>query len=822
MRSISASSALQESFQIEGMNCAACQANIQKTMDGLPGVEHCEVNLLTHQMSVTYDSDLLSSDEIITAVKKIGYGIIRENKENAKQSSRSNEQPIDRASAVAWSEAKTLRAQLISGIILIIPLIYIAMGTMLHLPLPGFLVGPQNAVSFAFIQFLLTLPVLYINRSYFSSGFKGLRQRKPNMNSLIAVGSTAATLYGIFAIFRLAQGVAHRDWTLIEHYSHQLYFETAAMIPVIITIGKFLEARSKGHTSDAIRKLIALAPAQAERLVNGQVEIIETDQIQVGDLLQIRGGASIPVDGIIKSGHASIDESALTGESLPAEREAGAYVSAGTVNRGGYFTMQATKVGEDTALAKIIRLVEEAASSKAPISRQVDKVAAIFVPIVFVLAILTFAIWTILGESTEHSLNMAISVLVISCPCALGLATPLAIMAGTGQGSRNHIIIRSAAALEQLQETDTVVLDKTGTITQGRPAVTDIRPADAKMSEEELLAIAAGLEQYSEHILARSIVDAAEARNLKRFECEDFSALPGKGVQAMLNGYSVQGGNLRFAREILGVEKADALLSAEDLTLANEGKTPLYFFQNKTYIGSIALADPVKVDSAAAIAALEEYGLRTIMLTGDNRQTAQSIAGQVGIREVQAEVYPDEKDAFIQKLQASGAKVAMVGDGINDAPSLERADVGIAIGSGTDVAIASADIVLMRSDLSDLVTAYELSKATMRNIRQNLFWALIYNILSIPIAAGLFYYWPGFHLNPMIGALAMTFSSLFVVGNALRLTRWQPDRKQQVKSEQVQHKSTPATYDNSAIADSCCCNAVQGKNNEVENSDESR
>jgi Cu+-exporting ATPase len=795
-----------EKYIVSGMTCAACQANIQKAVCKLDGVEGAEVNLLTNEMSVRFDPNAVDSDRIISAVERIGYGADVDAK-GQKQTSTSGaavqadrsvsgasqsdaSPPVqNRASRAAWETARQLKRQLIVGLLWLLPLMYITMGGMIGLPLPAFLSGLENAVNYAFTQLLLTLPVLFVNRSYFRSGFKGLTHLLPNMDSLIAVGSSAAVVYGIFAIYRMAYGTGHGDMGLVEHYYHQLYFESAAMILVIITIGKYLEARSKGHTSDAITKLIELAPAEAEVLLDGEVTVVPVQQIVPGDLVQIRPGASIPVDGLIESGHASLDESALTGESLPAERGVGEKVTAGTVSRGGYFTFRATNVGDDTDLAKIIRLVEEAAASKAPISRLVDRIAAIFVPVVMAIALVVLIIWLVTGNGLETALNMSISVLVISCPCALGLATPLAIMAGTGQGSRHNVLIKSGEALETMHNIQTVVLDKTGTITAGRPVVTDVLPSESHTSEE-LLILASGIEQHSEHILAEAIMAYAATQNIARPECDNFQNIPGRGVEAVVNGRTGRGGNFVFAADILGGSAAEQLLSEQNIALADQGKTPLYFFEDDRYVGAIALADPIKKGSAEAIRALRENGLKVVMLTGDNQRTARAIQQKLGLEDVISDVLPDEKAAVVQSLQEDGALVAMVGDGINDAPALERADVGVAIGSGTDVAIESADIVLMKNDLRDVVTAISLSKATMRNIRQNLFWAFIYNVLGIPIAAGLLQPAFGISLNPMLGATAMALSSLFVVGNALRLTRWKPAPLPAAEPERVNDPSS--------------------------------
>ena len=660
-----------------------------------------------------------------------------------------------------------MKRRLLLSAIFTIPLFYISMGHMMGWPLPGGLLGMENAITFAFTQFLLLIPVVFVNAKYYRMGFKTLFHGSPNMDSLIAIGSGAAIVYGIYAIFKIGIGFGHGDMETVHSFMMDLYFESAGMILTLITLGKTLEARAKGKTSDAITKLMNLAPKTATVERNGIEQQIPVEQVQQGETLIVKAGESVPVDGVVLEGFSSVDESALTGESIPVEKHVGDTVIGATINKTGYFKMQATKVGDDTTLAQIVRLVDEATSSKAPIAKLADKVAGVFVPTVIGIALVAAAVWLVLGYGVEFALSIGISVLVISCPCALGLATPTAIMVGTGKGATNGILIKSAEALETAHNIDTVVLDKTGTITQGKPVVTDIL-CEAGADRLGLLKIAASLEKLSEHPLADAITAEAGKAKLPLSPVEDFQQIPGQGIVGRVDGEMCLAGNRRMmdAHNITGGE---LLRSGE--TLAAEGKTPLFFARAGKLMGVIAVADVVKPTSAQAIQELSGFGIEVVMLTGDNAKTAQAIQRQVGVDRVVAEVFPQDKEKEIRRLQVNGKKVAMVGDGINDAPALARADVGIAIGAGTDVAIESADIVLMKSDLLDVSTAIQLSKAVIRNIKQNLFWAFIYNIIGIPIAAGVFFLSFGWKLNPMLGAFAMSFSSVFVVSNALRL-RW--------------------------------------------------
>ena len=736
-------------FNITGMTCAACSARVEKVTKAIEGVESCEVNLLGGTMTVQTDSENVES-AIVKAVKDAGYGasIAGEKKQEK---------------APADTTLKEMKTRIIGSAVFLVILMYFTMGHMVGAPMPHFVHGAENAVVAALLQFFLTLPAVYLNRSYFSRGLKSLWHRSPNMDSLIAVGSGAALIYGIAALFRMAYAMGQENWETVEFYSKNLYFESAAMILTLITLGKFLEAKAKGKTGDAIKALMDLRPETATVLRDGKEETVPADQVQVGDFVVVRSGGRIPVDGTVIDGRGSVDQSALTGESVPVEVHAGSSVAAATVNTEGYFTFRAEKVGEDTTLQQVIHMVEEAGGSKAPIARLADKVAGIFVPVVMGIALVAFALWMVMGKGLEFSLTTAISVLVISCPCALGLATPVAIMVGTGKGAAMGVLFKNGAALEHLHSVDTVVLDKTGTLTVGKPAVTDILPAT---TQEELLKIAAALEKPSEHPFAKAILD--RTAGMEYPAVTEFETLPGSGVSGIVDGVRYFGGNRRLMEE-KGIE------APEYPDLADAGKTPLYFGdENGRFLGVIAAADVLKADSAEAVAAMHKQKLRVVMLTGDNAKTANAIAKKAGISEILADVLPTQKAQAVQGLQSKGQRVLMVGDGINDAPALVTADVGMAIGAGTDIAMESADVVLMNSSLESVANAISLSKATIRIIRQNLFWAFFYNCLGIPVAfLGL--------LNPMIGAAAMSFSSVFVVSNALRLRRFR--LKEKVKEE---------------------------------------
>lgn len=776
-------------FDIQGMTCSSCSSHVEKAVNKLEGIKNVNVNLLLNNMIVEYDESKLNNEKIIKAVIDAGYGatIPDENnkRQNKKEKLNNNKDNI-----------KSMKKRLIVSICFWILLMYIAMYHMLYewfgIPVPQIIKtlfhGNENAITFAFTQFLLLLPIVYVNRSYFIVGFKRLFKRTPNMDSLIAIGSGAAIVYGIYAIYMIGYGLGHNQIDLVEKYSMDIYFESAGTILTLITVGKYLETKSKGKTSDAISKLINLAPKTAIVLRENKEIEISVEEIAQGDIIVIKPGAGIPVDGIIIEGSSSIDQSSITGESIPVEKSEGDNVVSGTINKNGYFKMKATKVGSDTTLSQIIKLVEEASNSKAPISRLADKVSGIFVPIVICIAILSTIFWILQGQSFEFALSIGIAVLVISCPCALGLATPVAIMVGTGKGAQNGILIKSAESLELLHDVNTVVLDKTGTVTVGKPKVTDIivknnitNNINLEDEQKELLKIAGALERNSEHPLAEAIMEKIAQEQIKISETTEFEAISGRGVKAKIEGITYFGGNIAFMKEN-HIDTAQILDIAQELS--KQGKTVLYFANEKEVIGIIAVADTIKETSYQSIQELKRKNIEVVMLTGDNKIVAESIGNQLGIDKVISEVLPQDKEREVTKLQEQGKKVAFVGDGINDSPSLVKADVGLAIGSGTDIAIESADVVLMKNSLLDVVTAIDLSKAVIRNIKMNLFWVFFYNIIGIPIAAGVFYLSFGLKLNPMFGAAAMSLSSVCVVTNALRLNRFKPNLKSGLNSEQ--------------------------------------
>lgn len=750
---------MKQKFEVAGMTCSACSAHIEKAVGKLEGVKSVNVNLMANNMLVDYDGD---SGAVIAAVSDAGYGA-------ALPAATKTAAALPGPSPLE-EELKSMKRRLVVSFAFLIPLFYLAMGHMMKWPLPGLFHGPGNAVTFAFTQLLLLLPILYVNDKYYKVGFRSLFKGAPNMDSLIAIGSAAAVVYGIVAIFQIGYGLGHGEAMRVEHWSMDLYFESAGMILALITLGKFLETRSKGKTSEAITRLMDLAPKTAAVLRDGKEIEIPVEDVVVGDLIVVRPGGRIPVDGEVVEGRSSVDESALTGESLPVEKGPGDKVAAAAINKSGSFTFKALRVGEDTTLAQMIRLVEEASSSKAPIAKLADQVAGVFVPVVIVIAVITAIVWLIATGDGTRALTAAVAVLVISCPCALGLATPVAIMVGTGKGAENGILIKSAEALETLHTIQTIVLDKTGTLTQGKPVVTDLSPA-AGTTEEELLCVAASLEKPSEHPLADAIVAEALERNIPMAPIEDFTAHHGRGVAGKLHGVEVLAGN-RAMLEERSIDLAGFDAAAE--ALAARGKTPLYFAENGKMLGLVAVADTAKPTSKEAVAGFKALGIEVVMLTGDNRRTAEAVGRELGVDTVIAEVLPQDKERQVAAFQKKGHRVAMVGDGINDAPALARADVGIAIGAGTDVAIESADIVLMKSDLLDAVNAVRLSKATIRNIKQNLFWAFIYNVIGIPLAAGVFFPLLNWQLNPMFAAAAMSLSSVSVVTNALRLKFFKP------------------------------------------------
>lgn len=749
-------------FDVTGMTCSACSAHVEKSVSKLVGEGNVTVSLLTNSMQVECDYKKVSDDEIIKAVEDAGYGAAVA---GAVKSSEKKESVVD-------NELKEMKTRLIVSFIFLIPLMYVSMGSMVGLPQPSFLSGHGNAVSFAFTQFLMCLPILYVNRKYFQVGFKTLWHRAPNMDSLIAVGSTAALVYGIFAIYRMSYGLGVGNEELVMKYHMDLYFESAVMILTLITLGKYLETRSRRKTSEAISKLTELAPETAViETENGEKEI-PIEQLAIGDIVIVKPGARIPADGTVVDGTSAVDESALTGESIPVEKAVGDKIIAASINKNGFLKFKAEKVGSETTLAQIIQLVEDASASKAPIAKLADKIAGVFVPIVMVIAIITAVAWLALGYEFEFALSCAISVLVISCPCALGLATPVAIMVGTGKGAENGILIKSAEALETLHLVKTVIMDKTGTITEGKPVVTDI--LSDGISEDELLKIAASVEKPSEHPLAGAIIEAAEEKNIDLKEIKEFTAVSGRGIIAESDGKIIYAGNKKMMDEN-GISANT--FEEKEKKLSEEGKTVLYFAEKDKILGIIAVQDVPKQTSKAAIRQFKKLGIDVVMLTGDNKRTAEAIAKNLGITNVVAEVMPQDKEAVVRSFQEKGGKTAMIGDGINDAPALARADVGVAIGAGTDVAIESADIVLMKSDLMDAVTAVKLSRATIKNVKENLFWAFFYNTICIPLAAGLWYPMFGIKLNPMIGAAAMSLSSVCVVTNALRLKLFKPNNE---------------------------------------------
>ena len=767
---------MKEKYNVTGMTCSACSSRVEKAVGKMPEINAVTVNLLTNSMVVEYDDGKLTPDAIIKTVVDAGYGasLAEANGSQAKKSS-ANAPKVNPAE----EQMKDFKIRLIVSFAFLIPLMYVSMGHMIGLPLPSFLAGHENAVSFAFTQFLLCLPVIGINIKYFINGFKNLWHRAPNMDSLIAIGSAASLVYGIFAIYRMSYGLGAGDMELVKKYHMDLYFESSAMILALITFGKFLEARSKGKTSEALEKLLDMAPKTAIVERNGEEIEIPAEDVILNDIVIIKPGSSIPVDGVVLEGETSVDESAITGESIPVHKEVGMTVIGATINKSGYIKMRATKVGENTTFSQIIRLVEEASATKAPIAKLADKIAGVFVPTVIGIALVTAAVWLGLGKDFEFALSSAITVLVISCPCALGLATPVAIMVGTGKGAENGILIKSGEALETLHSVKTVILDKTGTITEGKPKVTDIL---STVDTKEFLSVAAGIESMSEHPLAEAIIEKAREDGVSFAEANSFEAISGKGVKARMGNDTFLAGNARLMNES-GVDLSEVSDRLEKL--ADQGKTPLVFAKNKNIYGIIAVADVVKPTSKAAIDELKKLGIETVMLTGDNTRTANGIGKDLGLDRIIADVLPQDKERVVSEVQAGGKTVAMVGDGINDAPALVRSDVGVAIGSGTDVAAQSADVILMKNDLLDVVSAIRLSKAVIKNIKQNLFWAFFYNCLGIPLAAGVFS-GIGLRLTPMFGAAAMSMSSVFVVTNALRLRKFMPNKAD--GSEQTKHE----------------------------------
>lgn len=757
---------MKQKFDVTGMTCSACSAHVEKAVGKLEGIQAVNVNLLQNSMVVEYDETALQTEDIIRAVENGGYGA---SPQGANPASSAAEPPKN----LALEEMAVMKKRLISSFCFLIPLFYISMGHMMGAPLPAILLGNENIMIFALTQLLLATPVLIINKKFFVVGFKALWNRAPNMDSLVALGAAASYLYSLFAIYAMAYHMGRGDLEMAHHYGMELYLEGAAMILTLITVGKYMETRSKGKTSEAISKLMDLAPKMATVLRGGVEQEIPIDQVIVGDTIIVRPGQSIPVDGKLIEGFSAVDESAITGESIPVDKQVGDTVIGATVNKNGFFKMEATRVGNDTTLSQIITLVEEAGASKAPIAKLADTVSGIFVPVVITIAILATIVWMLVGQPFSFALSIGIAVLVISCPCALGLATPTAIMVGTGKGAEYGILVKSAESLEIAHKIDTVVLDKTGTLTEGHPMVTDVLPAPGVL-RNPFLKKAASIEALSEHPLAEAVVSYAKEKDIALYDAENLSATAGQGIEADVDGKHILGGNLKLMQE-RGIDLQGFAEKAE--ALAKEGKTPLFFAEGEKLLGVLGLADTLKATSKNAVDAFHQMGIDVVMLTGDNKRTAGTIADQLGIHAI-AEVLPQDKEMEVRRLQESGKKVAMIGDGINDAPALTRADVGIAIGAGTDVAMESADIVLMKSDLLDAVTAVQLSHATIKNIKQNLFWAFFYNVCGIPLAAGVFYSVLGWKLNPMFAAAAMSFSSAFVVGNALRLKLFKPTHQE--------------------------------------------
>ena len=763
---------MKERFDVIGMTCASCQANVQKAVEKL-GVDFVNVNLISETMTVSYDDGKISENDIIKAVEKIGYGAKPKNKKNLKENNKT------------FDEEKIVKNRLIISFIFLIPLMYISMGHMINLPLPHFLMGARGSVNFAFLQFLLTLPIVFVNRIFYISGFKALFNKASNMDTLVGLGSFAALIYGIFAIMRMAYGLGFEKFEIVENYRHNLYFESSAMILTLITLGKYFEKKSKGQTKKSLESLMNLAPKKARILKDKKEVEILVEDLKKGDLILVRPGEAIPVDGIVKEGSSLVDESAITGESIPLNKNIGDEVISATLNKQGSFIFEATKVGEDTTLSKIIELVNQANETKAPIAKLADKISAIFVPTVMIISLITFVIWMILGYGFEFSLNFAISVLVISCPCALGLATPMAIMVATGKSAQFGLLFKNAESLENLHKVDTILLDKTGTITEGRPQVTDII---SEIDENEFIKIASSIENNSEHPLSHAIGEYAKAKNIQAKNIEDFEAISGKGIKAKYENKIYYGGNISLMKEknidLKSYEKKADIFS-------NEGKTSMYFADEKNVIGIIAVQDKPKNLSKIAIDEMKKMGYEVRMITGDNEKTAEAIKNALNIDEKYAEVLPQDKEIEIKNLQKLGKKVLMVGDGINDAPALARSDVSMAIGNGTDVAIESADIILINNNILDIVSALKLSKSTIKIIKENLFWAFFYNIIGIPLAAGLLYPAFGLKLSPMFGAFAMSFSSIFVCLNSLRLRKFKAnfENEEKIKEEIQKEKN---------------------------------
>ena len=779
-------------YQVTGMSCAACSARVEKAVSKVPGVTACSVSLLTNSMGV---EGTAGEQAVIAAVEAAGYGASVKGAPAA--AAPAADDPL------ADHETPALKRRLYSSLVFLVALMYLSMGHMMWgWPAPAFLA--ENHVAMGLAQLLLTAIIMVINQRFFISGFKSLWHRSPNMDTLVALGSTASFVYSVYALFAMTGAQARGDAAQVMGWMHEFYFESAAMILTLITVGKMLEARSKGRTTDALKGLMKLAPQTATLLVDGQERTVPIGDVKQGDLFVVRPGENIPVDGVVLEGHSAVNESALTGESIPVDKAEGDAVSAATVNQSGFLRCQATRVGEDTTLSQIIRMVSDAAATKAPIAKVADRVSGVFVPVVIAIALIATAVWLARGADFGYALARGISVLVISCPCALGLATPVAIMVGNGKGAKNGILFKTAVSLEEAGKVRVVALDKTGTITTGQPRVTDVLPAPG-VTDEQLIAAAYALEQKSEHPLAHAVVERAQNLGLKAQEVSDFAALPGNGLTAMLDGEALSGGSLAF---ISGRTEVSGDMRAQADHLSGEGKTPLLFSRGGRLLGMIAVADAIKPESPQAVRELQNMGIRVVMLTGDNQRTAEAIGRQAGVDQVIAGVLPDGKESVIRSLQSQG-KVAMVGDGINDAPALTRADIGIAIGAGTDVAIDAADVVLMNSHLTDVPAAIRLSRATLRNIHENLFWAFIYNIIGIPLAAGVFIPLLGWQLNPMFGAAAMSLSSFCVVSNALRLNLFDPHSAR--KDHKIKFAKEPKTMQKTLKIEGMMCTHCSGR-----------
>lgn len=791
---------LKEKFDITGMSCSSCSSHIEKAVSKLDGVDSVNVNLLANSMEVDFNDDTVTTSDIINTVNNSGYGASLKNNNNKTVSTKSQDNTESK-------ELKNMINRLIISFSFLIPLMYISMGHMLGIPVPHILTMGYNPITFALTQFLLTLPVIYVNRKFFIVGYKSLFKKAPNMDTLVALGSSASLVYGVYILYKISIAINNGMHHEAHSFAMNLYFESAAMILTLITLGKYLEAKSKGKTKESIKKLMDLSPKMATVIRDNKELKIPLEEVVTGDILFVRPGESIPVDGVIIEGSTSIDESLITGESIPKEKTINDKVISATINKNGSFKFKATKVGSETTLSQIIKLVEDATASKAPIAKLADKVSGIFVPVVMTISVIAFITWLLLGHSFDFALTIGISVLVISCPCALGLATPVAIMVGASKGAENGILIKNAESLEITHKIDTIVFDKTGTITYGKPKVTDIYPNN--IQKGELLKIAASLEKHSEHPLSMAICDKYNENNTDYYNTENFLAITGKGIKGIINGENYYAGNLAFMKD-----NNINLDSFKDLSdkLSHDYKTPLYFAKEKEFLGIIAVADEVKDTSATAIKELENLGINCIMMTGDNKITAEAIGKKININKVFSEVLPEDKENKIKELKTLGKTVAMVGDGINDAPALSRADVGIAIGAGSDIAIESCDIVLIKNDLLDVVTAVKLSKATIKNIKENLFWAFIYNGIGIPIACGLLYPFFKITLSPMIGAIAMSLSSVSVVSNALRLRYFKSNIKNNNDKGEIKMNNTKVM-----IIDGMMCGHCQKRVNDTLN-----